>query len=288
MRRSSRQRMECESVVIYREGPTGLLVTTTSIALDPELETRMLSIPITDTPEQTSAVLMGTAASFAGRTAAEVDFVPWHTLQLWLEQSGVRSAIVPYAEELARTIPPLKNRLRRDFPTILKLVQTHAILHQAQRERDDQGRVIANLDDYGVVDELAADLIEEAVEASVPKAMRETVEAVRKLTSSLPANRQYVSSQKLAEHLKLNKSSVSRRVTAAGTAKFIVNLEKRRGFPDCLVLGAPLPEEQSILPAPDTLMPSGDISPGAEPPATSEGIAPDCDEAAKLMQRISY
>jgi len=55
------------SVVIEREGPTGLLVTTTLTAIDFELETRMLSIPVLDTPAQTSAVLMGTAAKFSGR-----------------------------------------------------------------------------------------------------------------------------------------------------------------------------------------------------------------------------
>src|SRR5271166_3807686 len=47
--------------LIEREGPTGLIVTTTSLRLHPENETRMLSLTITDTAEQTSAVFRALA-----------------------------------------------------------------------------------------------------------------------------------------------------------------------------------------------------------------------------------
>jgi hypothetical protein len=44
------------SKVIDRLGPTGLITTTTALQLDPENETRMVSLTVTDTPEQTKAV----------------------------------------------------------------------------------------------------------------------------------------------------------------------------------------------------------------------------------------
>jgi hypothetical protein len=47
--------------LIEREGPTGLIVTTTSLRLHPENETRMLSLTITDTPDQTAAVFRALA-----------------------------------------------------------------------------------------------------------------------------------------------------------------------------------------------------------------------------------
>src|SRR5262245_42093675 len=43
--------------VIERQGPTGLLVTTTALNLDAELETRLFSIPITDSAEHTRSVM---------------------------------------------------------------------------------------------------------------------------------------------------------------------------------------------------------------------------------------
>jgi hypothetical protein len=59
-------------------------------------------------------------------------------------------------------------RLRRDFGTVLALVRAHALLHQANRARDAEGRIVATLTDYGVIRELVADLLAEGVEASVP------------------------------------------------------------------------------------------------------------------------
>ena len=48
---------ELRARLIEREGPTGLIVSTTSVALHPENETRLLSLSATDTPDQTKLVL---------------------------------------------------------------------------------------------------------------------------------------------------------------------------------------------------------------------------------------
>jgi hypothetical protein len=50
-------------------------------------------------------------------------------------------------------------RLRRDFSVILSLIRAHALLHQATRERDGEGGVIASIEDYARVRELVADLV---------------------------------------------------------------------------------------------------------------------------------
>jgi hypothetical protein len=239
-------------LVLEREGPTGLLVTTTSVMLEPELETRMFSIPVTDTPAHTGAVLAAIAAGAAGQAqVAEVDPAPWHALQLWIE-GGAREAVVAFAGALAEAIPPVAVRLRRDFVALLGLIQTHAILHQAQRDRDDRGRVVAKLDDYAAVYELTSDLVATGVGASVPATVRETVAAVAELTAR-QHQRIGVMLGQVAEHLKLDKSSASRRVAAAVKGGYLVNTEERRGRPACLELGEPLPGEQEVLPSPAAL-----------------------------------
>ena len=70
------------------EGPTGLLMTTTNLSLHPENETRMLSIHVNDTQDQTRRVLMASARqAVTGEDASEaVDLTPWHALQTWLEK----------------------------------------------------------------------------------------------------------------------------------------------------------------------------------------------------------
>jgi hypothetical protein len=239
-------------LVLEREGPTGLLVTTTSVMLEPELETRMFSIPVTDTPAHTGAVLAAIAAGAAGQAqVTEVDPAPWHALQLWIE-GGAREAVVPFAGALAAAIPPVAVRLRRDFVALLGLIQTHAILHQAQRDRDGEGRVVAKLDDYAAVHELIADLVATGVGASVPATVRETVAAVAELTARQQPRIGVMLGQ-VAEYLKLDKSAASRRVAAAIKGGYLVNTEERKGRPACLEFGEPLPGEQEVLPSPAVL-----------------------------------
>ena len=137
--------------LIEREGPTGLIVTTTAVKLHPENETRLLSLTVTDTQDQTRAV-MAALAEEAGEAGPNVE--PWHALQVWLEGAEHR-VWIPYAKILAELIPPVAVRLRRDFGALLNLIRAHALLHQATRERDAEGRIVATIEeDYAAVREL--------------------------------------------------------------------------------------------------------------------------------------
>ena len=121
-------------VLIVREGPTGLLTSTTRIKLHPENETRLLSIPVADTREQTAAVFK----MLANGRQPDPDLTRWHALQTWLA-NGATAVWIPFAGELAERIPPVATRLRRDFSTLLALIISHALLHQATRKHDGQG-----------------------------------------------------------------------------------------------------------------------------------------------------
>ena len=59
-----------QSRTISKEGPTGLILTTTELAIDPESETRCISITATDTPEHTAAVMLR-QAEMANRPLAK-------------------------------------------------------------------------------------------------------------------------------------------------------------------------------------------------------------------------
>jgi len=143
-------------ILIEREGPTGLIVTTTMDKLHPENETRLLSISVTDTREQTGQVLR----ALAEEEISSPDLAPWVALQEWIE-GGARRVTIPFAKVLAEKVPPVAVRLRRDFHAVLSLIRAHAVLHQASRDRDDQGRIVATIGDYAVVRDLVADLVAE-------------------------------------------------------------------------------------------------------------------------------
>lgn len=232
--------------LIEREGPTGLIVTTTASSLHKENETRMFSATVTDTQEQTRRI-MAALADEAGRR--EPDMSPWRALQEWLE-SAERRVTIPYASRLAASVPPIAVRLRRDFKAVLNLIRAHALLHQATRERNAEGRVVAAIDDYARVREIVADLLGEGVEAAVPPTVRETVAALKALHAE---EGEPATITDLAKELRLDKSAAWRRVRSAMDRGYVKNLEDRKGLPARLVPGDPLPRDIEVLPSPERL-----------------------------------
>jgi len=231
--------------LIEREGPTGVILTTTAVKLHPENETRLLSIPVADTRDQTRLVLLALAAD----TGEPVDLSPWRALQTWLDHAE-RRVTIPYAATLAGLVPPVAVRLRRDFGAVLNLIRAHAVLQQASRDHDEDGRIVATIEDYAVVRDLVADLVSEGVEATVSETIRQTVAAVATLTTGDGTS---ASITQIAKHLQLDKGAASRRVASAREAGYLVNLEDKRGKPARLVIGAELPDDLDILPQPDRL-----------------------------------
>ncbi|MBI2834444.1 MAG: hypothetical protein HYX76_08460 [Acidobacteria bacterium] len=246
--------------LIEREGPTGLIVTTTAVSLHPENETRLLSIPVTDTQEQTQAILQSLAGDRPDTTATTLD--RWRDFQRWLE-TGDRQVVIPYAPRLATQIPPAAVRLRRDFSVVLGLIQACALLHRATRPRDTAGRIVATIADYVSVRAVLADLLADAVERAVPTTTREVVDALQALAGAGGET----THAKVAVYLKLDRSAAWRRVQVAINYGYIVNLEDRRGRTARLQIGVPVPADQTLLPPPDAL-----ALDGCRVASASEGI----------------
>ena len=126
---------------------------------------------------------------------------------------------------------------------MLRLIETHAILHQLNRETDSQRRIVATAADYLAVRALVADLISDARRHHRRPVIRETVEAVAKLDQG-----EGVKVHDLAEHLALERSTVQYRVTVAKERGYLVNAEDKRGRPARWQAGRPAPQEVVILP----------------------------------------
>lgn len=222
---------ELVTKTIEKEGPVAFLVTTTKNNLHPENETRMLSLEIDDTEKQTRSVLSKVAqVEGLNESTTLVDYKPWQDFQRWLEL-GKRTVVVPFAPEMVELISPASVRLRRDVGQVIRAIKTHAILHREQRDRDAEGRIVANIEnDYEVVRELMNAILAEGSGVAVKKAMIETIEAVKVATADLDET-EGASAQDIAAALKLDKSAAWRRLSAARTEGFIVNLEQRRGMP---------------------------------------------------------
>jgi hypothetical protein len=220
---------EIVAITIEKHGPVTFLVTTTKNKLHPENETRMLSIEMDDSENQTRRVLDKVAQVVGTGDFTPVAYKPWQDFQRWLT-AGEKRVVVPFAGAISDLIPKVAVRLRRDFTQVLCAIMAHALLHRDQRERDEASRIVADIDhDYATARELMNAILAEGSGVAVSKAMTETVEAVRQATANL-GETQGASALEIGRLLKLDKSAAWRRLSAARTEGFIVNLEERKGM----------------------------------------------------------
>jgi len=234
--------------VIEKNGPTGLLTTTTLHALDPELETRMLSTSVPDTSEQTLAVMLAIAEEENDEDPNLADYQAWQAMQQHLATLECRVR-VPFARDLAELIDPRAVRMRRDFRTIVSLVKAHAVLHQVHRERDASHAILATIEhDYVAVHRLTSTLFAEAVARTISPQTRETVATIQRLRSSGG-----VTTGALARELGIDDSTARRRAYKALEEGYLINRAKG-GTAMKLDIGEPLPEDATVLPTPDELL----------------------------------
>ena len=196
--------------------------------------------------EQTAAVFKALAQE---GTRADLDLSRWHALQTWLS-TGPTQVTIPYAEKLADLVPPIAVRLRRDFKTVLMLIQAHALLHQASRHKDEQDRIIADRRGLRGGPRSRRRSGRGGRRGHGSPEIREVVEAVATLVRQGTTE---VKIGDLATALKLDKSAVSRRVSGAVDAGVLRNLEDRKGCPHRLILGESLPGNVEVLPPPEVL-----------------------------------
>ncbi len=139
-----------------------IVSTTTRAALNDENETRVLELTLDESREQTR----GIAEAIAKRAACppspaeserrERDLAVWRCALGSLEPVDV---VIPQAPSLAQAFSFARIRVRRDFPRLLAVVKANAILYQRQRERDGEGRIVANDFDVEVARAICSNLI---------------------------------------------------------------------------------------------------------------------------------
>jgi DNA polymerase I len=242
-----------QACFIDKPGPTGFITTTTNPTLHEENESRLWSLVVDESAEQTAAVLRAVAEQYAAGDGIP-DLAPWLASQEWLGLAGATRATIRYAEWLADQMPRQPLRIRRDFGRLLTLVETSALLLQVQRDRDDAGRVIATVHDFANAHALAGGVFQDAL-LQVPKRTRELltqIQTVYERKVQEDGDAAIVSYRELMAETHLDKAALSRRLKPALRAGLLENLEPRQGVEAKLrphlellgtVPGLPTPEQ---------------------------------------------
>lgn len=129
------------------KGTKGLVVLSTfaSGVIDHELETRVILIEISHDQSLAREVLRQKAA---GRKTEDKEYYVWRTADKLLKPGNI---IIPFAGKLADVFPVGEERYMRDFDKVKSLIQASSFLHQYQRERTEDGSIIADRRDYELV-----------------------------------------------------------------------------------------------------------------------------------------
>ena len=224
---------------ICKEGPTGL-ITTSIKSLKHQLGTRLIEATTIDTPDQTKHIMDAHARAVNENRDISKEQKQFQALQIWLETAGTRSISIPYANVLAGSVPACAVRMRRDFRQLLTVIQTVAMIHQCQREKDDQGRIIATIEDYEISHNLCSGIFNSVINEGISEAIRDVVNDVADNGSD--------SYGKIAGNLNLSRETIRYRVGRA-TSKGWLKRDKDKK----IILGDPLPDKQYALPPPEEI-----------------------------------
>lgn len=236
---------------ITREGPTGLIVTSTK-PLETELGTRIHHHHVAETVEQTHAVLRVIAGAAAGRREPDGGFRSLEALQRRLEDLRDVKVVVPFAEAVVDCMETSPMRMRRDFTTVMTFIKAHALLHYGARRTDEHGVLQATIADYAAVHELMAVSLAELAQTALGEHLVHTVVTVGDILEEQGAvGSRDVRVPELAARLGLDESSVRRRVMKLVDAGYLNDFGGGRGgTPHRLTIGAPLPADRAVLPSP--------------------------------------
>ena len=198
----------------------------------------------------------------------------WHDLQRWIAL-GPNDAVIPFAPQIADAIQPLMVRFRRDVGSLFTFIKASALLHQAQRQMDDQGRVVATIADYALAYPIFSKVMAESSGKAVPDNVRAVVKLIAEraggAAAAKPTGMRFqrvevaghasevtISSEQIGTATGIGKWAAYRAVHTAIDLGFLTNNETRPRKPFRLVLKHGVDEAGvSLLPDPETITPEG-------------------------------
>jgi DNA primase catalytic core len=181
-------RMETQEYHV--EGPVMIILTTTAIDLDEELQNRCLTLAVDESPEQTARIhaLQRERRTLAGLVAKAQRTELLRVLKNAQRLLAPVEVLNPFAPSL--TFPSGRTRNRRDHEKYLTLIDAIALLHQHQRARGrhevaGQGieYVEATIEDIALANELAPEVLGRSLD-ELPPQTRRLLDHIRALVRS--------------------------------------------------------------------------------------------------------
>jgi hypothetical protein len=137
-----------KTITIEKEGPIAVIVTSARNNIEDEMLTRLVVSDADETDEQTNDIIRRTLT----KRGEVPDCQPWVDFQRWLELGGPYEVVIPFLAAIRKAHKQsdrkLPLRYRRDLASFITAIEASAIVHSAQRRRDADNCIIAEMVDY--------------------------------------------------------------------------------------------------------------------------------------------
>ena len=233
-----------ETIEIIKEGPISVMCSTALQNLNPDLETRAITLHADESKEQTVRVLAGRAVSVSGREIVDSEAITarvqmFQDFDKWLSLHPTRQVVVPYFSAIVDALvdPPVIFR-RYVCESLLALIQASALMHHYHRVETEQGYIVANIEDYGHAYDVTCEVFRRELGGSAPSPTQQRIfewvdEQLQK--SKDPVIR--TSSREISIAIGVAGSTIKDNIKTMVSQGLLENSEIARGKPYKLKLG---------------------------------------------------
>ncbi|MDP7467943.1 MAG: hypothetical protein QGF25_06925 [Candidatus Woesearchaeota archaeon] len=169
-----------EAVDIEINGKPVMVCTTATSTPNAEMLTRFAILTLDETQDQTKEIIRKQARAAAKGITIHKD----ETLSSALNKLKRVSVVIPYAPNVSEFFPTKHVAMRRHFPRFLDFIKASASLHQYQRQKQEDGSVIATGKDYDIAREVIVGMASNPHMVSITSEQQKILDTFKKLTFS--------------------------------------------------------------------------------------------------------
>ncbi len=232
------------------EARAAFIEATTASSVNHENATRCFELQMDETEEQTRRIherqrLLRTGRGLELKRQAEAITRRHWNAQRLLEPLPV---VIPFADRLS--FPSSWMRTRRDHARFLNLIEVSAFLHQHQRERSQEGAIVAALADYEAAYGLAGEVLKETL-TDLKRPLREALQRIQGLAGQ---GERSISRREIREALGVPDSTVRRWLSELVELEYLEADGGKQGKAARYVVTARAPKQELV---PGLLSPEG-------------------------------
>lgn len=170
---------EMATTVHPKEGPAAFLTTTTDPDIDDQDESRVWILHPDETRDQTFRIMRSQESEWKISEEELQVFINAQRLLNVMPVARPSKLIRAVSTLIQQNLPDVPVRMRRDHNRLIAAIQASALLHQYQRDVNEEGQLVPDLRDYYVVWKIASVAFQQSIRGKLDPKVQEVAAALR-------------------------------------------------------------------------------------------------------------